>query len=99
MAENHETYNGWSNRETWALMLHINNDEGLYGQARQWVQDAEDGTAAEFVEAQVEALLNPDEYRDEFGEAQPEGLARMAYEVGSVWRVNWAEVVASLMEE
>ena len=23
-----ETYNGWTNRETWAVALHINNDQG-----------------------------------------------------------------------
>lgn len=23
-----ETYNGWTNRETWAAALHINNDQG-----------------------------------------------------------------------
>ena len=25
-----ETYNGWTNRETWAVALHIDNDEGLH---------------------------------------------------------------------
>ena len=25
-----EEYNGWTNRETWATALHINNDQGLY---------------------------------------------------------------------
>ena len=24
------TYNGWTNRETWAVMLHLDSDRGLY---------------------------------------------------------------------
>lgn len=30
-----ETYNGWSNRETWALVLHFNNDEGLQAETAE----------------------------------------------------------------
>ena len=34
-----ETYNGWTNRETWCLMLWINNDEGLQSYAHEYVRD------------------------------------------------------------
>ena len=33
-------YNGWKNRETWALMLNVNNDEGLLEQALEVVTDS-----------------------------------------------------------
>lgn len=98
-----ETYNGWSNRETWALMLHINNDQGLSEEFREMVKHADAGSYGwrlrDIVRERVEGYLNPDEYREEFGADQSPALARMAYEVGSVWRVNWSEVVDALTEE
>jgi len=37
---NDETYNGYSNRETWAFMLHLDNDQGLYEMSRDWAREA-----------------------------------------------------------
>ena len=40
-----ETYEGWSNRETWAINLHISNNEGDYRYfcdvARECIEDTE----------------------------------------------------------
>ena len=33
------TYNGWKNRDTWSVALHINNDESLYRSAVGFMQD------------------------------------------------------------
>lgn len=30
-----ETYNGWKNYETWAVALHLDNDEGTYTMVRE----------------------------------------------------------------
>lgn len=32
-----DTYNGWTNRETWAFMLYVTNDQGLAESARERV--------------------------------------------------------------
>lgn len=33
-----DTYNGWTNRETWALALHVDNEEWLYTESREAVR-------------------------------------------------------------
>ena len=30
-----DTYNGWTNRETWAIQLHLSNNEGDYNAIRE----------------------------------------------------------------
>lgn len=97
--DNDERYQGSRNRETWTLVLHINNDEGLYEMFRETVRTSDGAAILQDVEDRVRELLNPDEYRDTFGTDQPAALARMAFEVGSLWRVDWSEVVASLLED
>jgi hypothetical protein len=85
-----DTYNGWTNRETWACHLHLSNDEGLYSMATEALEGKEAGwEAAEAMREFVENLL------DEFGEI--EGIAMMRDEVGSMWRVDWQEVADVFM--
>lgn len=119
MTETDDRHNGWTNRETWAFMLHVNNDEGLYSSARECVTTAAAGaewapympdddemrtafvhtTAADALKDWAESLFTRSGYADEYGDAWPSGLADAAAEIGSLWRVNWAECVDSLMNE
>lgn len=92
-----ETFNGWTNRETWALMLHVTNDQGLHELFREAAGEGAP-PAIDRVRELAERLLDPDEYRETFGDEQSPDLRRMAHEVGSLWRVDWAEVVQSLTE-
>lgn len=117
-----ETYNGWTNRETWALMLHINNDEGLSESAREnvarerldahryaerthpeWSGTERDAyirsAAADALKYWADVLFIRSGYTGEYGDAWPDGLADAAADIGSLWRVNWAECVDALINE
>ena len=40
--EKDNTYNGWKNRETWALALWFGNDQGRYVEMTQFIQECKD---------------------------------------------------------
>lgn len=103
-------YEGWTNRETWAVNLHLSNDEGLYDAVREirersnWNDHA--GYAAEDVQRFAEALegyvtelLDPDYWTNYIGAEMPQGIDMMRTEVGSLWRVNWTELAESWLAE
>jgi hypothetical protein len=98
-----EPYNGWTNRETWALMLYVSNDEGLCDMAREVCADAYQKPlagmtdVAEALEEWATGLLSWDAYEYETGETQPAELVKMSQSIGSLYRVNWYECVETLM--
>jgi hypothetical protein len=54
-----ERYNGWANRETWAVALHINNDRGWQESVRETVRNAVEG-----IQQDPPAWLDPSELTD-----------------------------------
>lgn len=94
-----ETYNGYANRETWAFNLHWSNDEGLYLETLR-VADTDmemtDYELGEFVVGYWREFI--DGYAEETGTPLPEGLKMFDREVGSWWRIDYAEVGASVRE-
>lgn len=109
-----DRYNGWTNRETWALQIWLGNDQGLYEMVRDRVSECahaiardnstdDDSTitpadAGETVKALWEMLTDPDE-----GLMTAENILKMVRDVGSDYRVNWDEIgrhwVANLDED
>jgi hypothetical protein len=99
-----EEYNGWTNRETWAVALHLNNDAGLQTLAQEIVNNAYEADqriweAATALQNSVESLLDPEEYRNKYGGERSRGLELMAEDCGSLWRVNWDEIVTNMLED
>jgi hypothetical protein len=102
---NSDSYNGWSNRETWALNLWLSNDQGLYEMTRERVAEAVNNRsldrsdawyaalAGETVKAFWEELTDPNE-----GLLSAENILQMVRHIGSEYRVNWDEIGAAFIE-
>ena len=105
-----ETYNGWTNRETWATALHIDNDEGLYNYRRELCEAARgDAIATEHLSAEQVASIRLERSLQDWVESMSEafycetaenvGLAGMFNDIGSLWRVNWREIADNWLSE
>ena len=94
-----ETCNGWANRETWSLMLWVNNDQGLGESAREAVRlESEPWRQADALREWADEMLTRAGYVDTFGAPWPDALADVACEVGSLDRVDWGECVERLAD-
>lgn len=98
-----ETYNGWKNRETWAFNLHWQNDYGMYKDTLERghgaLHDNPGASDRELGEAVVaywrETLFDWDD--ESYGKL-PDALVMFRDEVGSWWRIDYAETGACVRE-
>ena len=101
-----ENYNGWKNRETWAVKLHLDNDQGLYDEYheifKQICKEHKLGTRrwryADALQEWVGDMLSAF-YWKECGGEMPEWAIYMQDDVGSLWRVNWDEIAHSIVRD
>ena len=100
-----EEYNGWSNRETWATKLHLDNDEYLNNCAWEYARQWEEAREEKFVWELGETLKNwvEDELLtfDSITQANSDGayLFIMLTDIGSLYRVNWQEIAQTYVQE
>jgi hypothetical protein len=102
-----ETYSGWTNRETWALMLWINNDEGLQDMTRDAIAAGTRDSAldsltydtSEVLREWVEIMFTRSGYVGEFGAPWPDALADIAEDIGSLYRINYYECAESILSD
>ena len=108
-----EEYNGWKNRETWAVKLHLDNDQELYNEYHElYKQVSKEEPTSEVLKPDEEILYN---YSDQLKEwvsdmispsywrqcciDMPRWAELMNEDVGSLWRVNFDDVARSIVEE
>lgn len=101
MGEHEDRYQGWANRETWCVTLHIGNDPGLWDDFSTEARRA--NNAGEYVPTAVELLwerwFTRAGYEQEMGDTWPVELSEIAQQVGSAWRVDWNEVAGYLLDQ
>ena len=78
-----EEYNGWSNRETWAVALWIDNEQRLQDKALELAK--ENKGQRELADA-IESWLD-DYFNQNWVQART-----MREDIGSLYRVNWWEI-------
>lgn len=93
-----EEYNGWTNRETWAVNLWIDNDRGLYYTVQDYLKHASecDSDSLMCLEESLENLF--DEAFSDIEEISQTGLT-MLKDIGSLYRVNWREIANNMLSE
>ena len=91
-------YNGWTNRETWACMLWLTNDENIYNEFLTTVKVAKEEShnsrfqVSESIRTFVELLRDT-------RTPQTHSLFNMFDDIGSLWRVNWGEIARHAVDE
>lgn len=96
--------NGWSNRETWATALHINNDQALLEIALNYAkQEIEGHDKGEEINTYhlgqaleswlVDDLLTFEKVREK------RDLWLMLTDMGSLYRVNWRELADHYLDQ
>jgi hypothetical protein len=104
-------YNGWTNYETWAVKLWMDNDEGSYRYYTDLAQSAWDNadatTPSQFTRKEIASRDLCDLLKDEFEEGK-DALLESAKATSSVWadllgaalsEVNWDEIASALLED
>lgn len=97
-----QEFQGWTNRETWATMLHIDNDQVLLetalDYARQEIEGHDKGEEinAYYLGETIKSWIEDDLLTRE-NIAGNEGLWLMLTDIGSLYRVNYREIAETLL--
>jgi hypothetical protein len=97
-----KTYNGYTNYETWAVSLWIDNDEGLQTLWTERAQGAYDDADGDTHEEKVENAQNTlrEHLKDDFEETMPDlGPSLWADLLNAAMsEVNWHEIAGNMLE-
>lgn len=107
-----DRYQGWANRETWAVALHINNDQGwqesvldaLRNYMPQWEADQSPMDITDTLRAYVAGEAVREQVEEYLYERLPQNddavsALQIAADIGSLWRVDWTELGAAFLAD
>lgn len=90
-----EEYQGWTNRETWACNLWLDNDKGIYEDILPLIDEANEAyKLADSIQEYMENRLDLRNWN-----LITQDLISMVEDIGSLWRVNWREIAESKLSE
>jgi hypothetical protein len=95
-----EQFSGWNNRETWAVALHLDNNQGFSDEVKQFTHRAIQDNPLE--EAGYRLADSLEEWVSAFFEfdtvSTNEQLFNMMTDIGSLYRVDWREIARVYVE-
>ena len=99
-----EKYNGWSNYETWAVALWLDNDAGTYEYVRELTHDTYDNARAEryFTREERARLDLEDALKEYIEENNPLANNASMYSdllSAAISSVNWREIAGNYIDE
>lgn len=110
-----DKYNGWTNRETWAAALWIDNDPDTYEHRNELCSAAKSSKAIdtafspsgwsiprdpEFILADSLRVWVESMAEEFYAEpAKNAGLGNMFSDLGSIWRINYNEIAKNWLED
>lgn len=106
-----DTYNGWTNYETWGCSLILDNDEGTYREVRERAAEIlrevqDDTNVVAYIWTEEEAATSRLEdwlkdYTEELCGLEDDSLTMMARQLlgGAIGSVNFREIAESILAE
>lgn len=97
-----DEYNGWTNRETWAIQLHLSNNQGDYEEMSEYARECLSaeypvGAMADRIEDWTEEVFQSVTHPED---GEPSEAARMLVsDVGSYWRADFREIASHWIDE
>jgi hypothetical protein len=108
-AMSNETYEGWTNYETWCVKLWLDNDQGTYEEVRGITRDItsdidENGSPSEhWTTEQAKRFVLADALKDYVEELNADALdgASMATDLlgAALASVNWQEIADNILSD
>lgn len=99
-----DTYNGWSNYETWCCNLWLSNEYGVSERCSWELQDVISSHGMDYAEGErvLESYVTGEVLAPDEGDSQlAVGVCGMAADLltASINRINWREIATAWMDE